>query len=87
MNIAEAPTGINVVVETDQAVFIGRLGRMQGTKVQLHDATVLKVHPSKNSEDFIRETARFGVAVQHKALVFDAQAVRRIRKLGDVPKA
>lgn len=86
MNIAQAPTGINVVVELERTVYIGRLGKRLGDQVQMHKAAVFEVAHGEDPEELIRRTARYGVPVEHEDLVFEARDVRRVRKLGDVPK-
>jgi hypothetical protein len=87
MNITQAPQGINVVVETASAVYIGRLGKLEGERVQMHHAAVFPVVAGENVEDIIRHTARFGVPVAHADLLFETQGIQRVRKLGEVPKA
>ncbi len=87
MDIAQAPHGINVVVETERSIYIGRFGNANGTKVLIHDAAVHQVQNGEDPEAFIRMTAKYGVPVAHRDLVFDAQGIRRVRRLGDVPKA
>ncbi len=87
MNISQAPQGINVVVELERTVFIGRLGSVDGEKVLIHDAAVHEVGQGEDPENFIRMTAKYGVPVEHRDLVFEAHGIRRVRKLGDVPKA
>ena len=86
MNIKQAPHGINVVVELERTVYIGRLGKRQGEQVQMHHAAVFQVENGQQSEELIRRTAKYGVPVEHQDLVFEARDVRRVRKLGDVPK-
>jgi hypothetical protein len=86
MNITQAPHGVNVVVETDEAVYIGRLGRIEGEQARMHYATVIPVSPGESPEGLIRETAKFGVAVEHTEMLFETRGIKRIRKLGDVPK-
>jgi hypothetical protein len=86
MNIAQAPHGINVVVETERIVYIGRFDQSNGFQVKLHDAAKHELLDGEDAEMYIRQTAKYGVPVQHKDLVFDAQGIRRVRKLGDVPK-
>lgn len=86
MDITQAPSGINLVVETDAGIYIGRLGRVDGSKVQLRHAVVFPM-TDQNSEKLIRETARWGVPVAHEELLFEVNGIRRVRKLGDVPKA
>ena len=85
MNITQAPHGINVVVETDQAVYIGRLGKLEGDRVKMHHAAVFAA--GENAEALIRHTAKFGVPVEHADLLFETRGIQRVRKLGDVPKA
>ena len=87
MNIAQAPHGINVVVETEGSVYIGRLGKLQGDQVRMHHAAVFPVTVGQDSEALIRRTAKYGVPVEHVDLVFANHGIQRIRKLGDVPKA
>lgn len=87
MNIAQAPNGINLVVETDATIYIGRLGKLEGDQVNMHHAAVFPLMDGQNPEELIRRTARYGVPVEHIDLVFSNQGIRRIRKLGDVPKA
>lgn len=87
MNITQAPHGINVVVETDTAVYIGRLGKLDGEQAQMHHAAVFPVADSAGTEALIRHTAKFGVPVEHTELLFETRGIMRVRKLGDVPKA
>ena len=85
MHITQAPSGINLVVETDASIYIGRLGRQDASKIQLHHAVVFPAS-ANNSEELVRQTARYGVPVMHKELELEVQGIRRVRKLGDVPK-
>lgn len=87
MNITQAPNGINVVVETADTVYIGRLGKLDGERVKMHHAAVFQMNDQRDSEQRIRHTARYGVAVEHEALLLDTRFIQRVRKLGDVPKA
>jgi len=87
MNITQAPKGINVVVETADTVYIGRLGKAEGERVNMHHAAVFHVTSDKNSEEMIRYTARYGIPVEHEALLLETRGIQRIRRLGDVPKA
>lgn len=87
MNIQQVPRGINVVVETSDTVFIGRVGLIDGTRMKMHHAATIPVPAGGNVEPLIRRTAKFGVAVEHESLDFEAEGVVRIRRLGDVPKA
>jgi hypothetical protein len=87
MNITEAPRGINVVVETEHEVYIGRLGKLDGDQVNLHHTAVYRLADVFNAEEHIRHAARFGVPVEHVDLKIEKHGIRRVRKLGDVPKA
>jgi hypothetical protein len=87
MNIQQAPRGVNVVVETDQAVYIGRLEKADTEQVEIHHAAVFQVAPNESPEAVIRHTAKFGVPVEHAEMLFETRGIKRVRKLGDVPKA
>ena len=87
MDIKQAPHGINVVVETEGAVYIGRLGKLEGDRANMHHAAVFEVPPGESPEERIRHTAKYGVPVEHEALLFETRGIKRIRRLGDVPKA
>ena len=87
MNIEQAPVGINVVVELSDTVFIGRLRKEQGNKVEMHHAAVHEVVAGEDPENYIRAAARYGVPVEHEQLLFEAKEVQRVRRLGEVPKA
>jgi hypothetical protein len=87
MNITQAPHGINLVVETDNAVYIGRLGKLDGDRVKMHHAAVIPLTTGQDIEAVIRHTARFGVPVEHVECLFETRGIQRIRKLGEVPKA
>jgi len=86
MSITQAPHGMNVVVETEDSVIIGRLGKLEGDQVNMHHAAVFQVTAGESTEELIRHTAKYGVPVEHVDLSFDTQFIRRVRKLGDVPK-
>ena len=85
MNITQVPNGINVVVELDDTVYIGRLGKLQGDQVQMHHAAIFEAE-GEDAEQLIRHTARYGVPVEHQDLLLETRAIKRIRKLGDIPK-
>lgn len=87
MQLTQAPRGINVVVETSEAVYIGRVGSVDGKRMQLHHAAVFPLAAGQNPEALIRKTARYGVPVEHQSIVFEAEGSVRVRRLGDVPKA
>ena len=86
MSITQAPHGMNLVVETEDSVIIGRLGKLEGDQVKMHHAAVFQVTAGESSEELIRHTAKYGVPVEHVELSFDTQFIQRVRKLGDVPK-
>lgn len=87
MDITQAPHGINVVVETDDTVYIGRLGKLEGDQVRLHHAAVLRSEAQADTEHQIRLAAKYGIVVEHRDLSFETTGIRRIRRLGDIPKA
>jgi len=83
-NLAEAPHGINLVVETDAKIYIGRFDSTNGFQVFMHDAVMRELGQGDEREDFVKQTAKYGVPVEHKDLTFDAAGVSRIRRLGDI---
>jgi hypothetical protein len=87
MKIHEAPHGINLVVETDRdMLYIGRFDETNGFQVLMHDADVHPLEPGEDAEAYVRTAAKYGVAVTHKDVTFDAAGITRVRLLGDVPK-
>ena len=86
MNIQEAPHGINLVIETKDAVYIGRFDESNGFQVLMHDCDVHSLQEGENAEEHIRNTAKYGVAVNHKNVTFDAAGITQVRLLGDIPK-
>ena len=86
MDILEAPHGINVVVETERAVYIGRFDGTNGFQVLMHDCAVHLIERDEDVEAYVRQTAKYGVAVDQRDVVFDATGIKRVRLLRDVSK-
>jgi hypothetical protein len=87
MKIHEAPHGINLVVETSAGLlYIGRFDETNGFRVLMHDVDVHRLAPGEDAEAYVRNTAKYGVAVTDKDVSFDASTITRVRLLGDVPK-
>jgi hypothetical protein len=87
MKIHEAPHGINLVVETDRNVlYIGRFDQTNGFSVLMHDVDVHSLAQGEDAEQYIRNTAKYGVAVNEKDVSFDAARITRVRVLGDIEK-
>ena len=87
MNIQEAPHGINVVIETDKnRVYIGRFDSATPFAALLHDCDVHDYAEGEDPEPYIRETAKYGVDVNHKDVQVEVASIQRVRLLGDVPK-
>lgn len=87
MNITQAPNGQHVVVETARNVFIGRMVGVDGTRCRMQHAAVHEATSQATTEKYIRETARYGVEVQHEDLLFDTRGILRVRLLGEIPKS
>ena len=85
-NLQDAPHGINLVVETDGTIYIGRFDETNGFEVLMHDCDVHPVQAGEDSEEYIKNTAKYGVAVNEKTVTFDALTITRVRLLGDIPK-
>lgn len=86
MSINEVPQGINVVIETDQLVYIGRFRHAGPGLVRLQDCAVHENLPGGKSEPYVRKTAKYGVEVSENEIQIQAGSVRRVRALKDVPK-
>lgn len=82
-----APHGMNLVVETKNGtVYIGRFDESNGFEVLMHDCDVWEPKGDADVEQWVRETATYGVDVKHRDLKFPAGEVARWRPLGDIEK-
>ncbi len=86
MEIHEAPHGINLVVETPEVVYIGRFDETNGFQVTMHDCSIHRIESAGESEAFVTNAAKYGIAVDQRDVVFDATQVQRVRVLGEIPK-
>ncbi|MCZ6596647.1 MAG: hypothetical protein O7B99_03310 [Planctomycetota bacterium] len=86
MNIREAPHGINLVVETKDVIYVGRFDESNGFQVLMHDCDVHPLQEGEDTEEYIRNIAKYGVAVNHRDITFDAVGITRVRLLGDIAK-
>jgi hypothetical protein len=87
VKIHEAPHGINLVVETrGGTVYIGRFDSTNGFTALLHDCDVHPVKAGEDGEAYIRETAKYGVDVNHKDVEVEVMDITRVRTLGEIPK-
>lgn len=86
MEIHEAPHGINIVIDAEEAIYIGRFDNTNGFEVILHDCAVHEIQAGQDPEAFVRQTAKYGIPVAHKDLTIPASIVRRVRILGDIEK-
>lgn len=78
--------GINLVIETTDTVYIGRFDNNNGFQVMMHDCSVHPIVNEEETEAFVAQTAKYGVAVDQKDIVFDTAGVKRVRVLGDIAK-
>lgn len=86
-NIQSAPHGSNLVIETKAGrVIIGRFDSTNGFQVLMHDCDVYDPPAGSDPEDYIRETAKYGVDVKQRDLTLDALTITRWRLLGSIPK-
>jgi hypothetical protein len=86
MDIHQAPHGINLVVETDDTIYVGRFDSTNGFQVLMHDCAVHPVRKGEDVEAFVKQTAKYGIPVDQRDVVFDAARVKRVRLLGSIPK-
>jgi hypothetical protein len=86
VEIHEAPHGINIVVDTEEAIYIGRFDKTNGFEAVMHDCAEHHIEAGEDTEAFVKQTAKYGIAVDHKDLTFPTAGVTRVRILGDIPK-
>ena len=84
VDIHEAPHGINIVIDTQDAIYIGRFDNTDGFEAILHDCAKHAISPGIDPEIFVKETAKYGVSVELKDLRLPTSSVKRVRILGDV---
>ena len=86
MQIHEAQHGINLVVETNDTVFIGRFDQTNGFQALLHDCAIHAIGEGEDGEEFVRTAAKYGFAVDQRDVMVDVATIQRVRVLGDIPK-
>ena len=86
MELTEQHHGINLVIETPDKIYIGRFDNSNGFQVLMHDCAIHSVSDDAATEEFVRNTAKYGVEVHERDVVFDAVGITRVRVLGDVSK-
>jgi len=86
MQLTQAHHGINLVIETVDRIYIGRFDSSNGFQVLMHDCAIHTIRSPESAEEFVRNTAKYGVAVDQRDVRFDAAGIQRVRVLGDVPK-
>lgn len=87
VKIQDAPHGINVVIETSgPRIYIGRFDSVNGFQALLHDCDVHDVRAGENKEQYIRETATYGINVVERDATVDVMSVTRVRTLGEIEK-
>lgn len=84
MEIHEAPHGINIVVDTENSIYIGRFDNTNGFEVVMHDCAVHAITEGEDPEAFVKQTAKYGIPVEHKDFTFPTAGVKRVRILGDI---
>ncbi len=86
MEIHEAPHGINIVVDTEETIYIGRFDKTAGLEVVMHDCAEHRIEAGEDTDAYVKQTAKYGIAVDHRDLTFPIAGVTRVRILGDIPK-
>ncbi len=86
-NIANAPHGMNLVVELEGGgAIIGRFDESNGFEVLMHDVDVWEAGQEGDREHWVRETATYGVDVKQRDCTFPASNVKSWVPLGQVEK-
>ena len=86
MELTEQHHGINLVIETTDTIYIGRFDNSNGFQVLMHDCAIHPIEDASAAEAFVLNTAKYGVAVDQRDVVFDAAGVKNVRVLGEIPK-
>jgi hypothetical protein len=86
MRIQDVPHGLNVVIETNGTVYIGRFDSTNGFKALLHSCDVHTFAPGEDVEHYVRDAATYGVNVTQGDAEVDILGIRNVRLLRDVPK-
>jgi hypothetical protein len=81
--------GITVIVDTHgEEVFIGRCDDLNETGVLLEDVDIHREGDAGLSKDaYVQRAARVGVWVKERRRFVPGEAIRSVRRLGDVPVA
>jgi hypothetical protein len=85
MDIRSAPHGQTLVIEKADAVYVGRFDSTNGFQVFLHDAASRKTAGAAR-EAWLAEVATYGVPVEERDLIIDADGIQRVRLLRDVAR-
>ena len=88
-NIMNAPHGMNLVIEcSDGSAVIGRFDESNGFEVVMHDVDLWAADQgtAEERDQWIRQTATYGVAVKERDHNFPASHVAQWRSLFDVEK-
>ncbi len=76
--------GLNLVIETTTTTYIGRFDNNNGFQVCMHDCALHPVVSADDTDSFVKQTAKYGVEVHQRDVVFDTAGVQRVRVLGDI---
>lgn len=84
-NILQAPHGMNlVIVRKNGGAVIGRFDSANGFEVVMHDIDLFEAGAPEAREQWIRQTAKYGVAVKHRDYSFPQSEVAEWTPLGDI---
>ncbi|MAE27486.1 MAG: hypothetical protein QF615_07385 [Planctomycetota bacterium] len=87
-SINDAPHGITLVLDTtDGKIVIGRFDCSDGREALLHDCATFEPGSGQSPEEWVIETATYGVDAQHRDYRVPVDSVRRWRKLCEVTTA
>ena len=86
-SILQAPHGMNLVIERKSGgAVIGRFDAANGFEVVMHDVDIWEPGHADEREQWIRQTATYGVAVKERDYSFPQSDVERWVPLGEVEK-
>ncbi|MEZ5333440.1 MAG: hypothetical protein R2991_15710 [Thermoanaerobaculia bacterium] len=76
--------GITVVVDTGDALWVGRCDIADDTQVVLRDADVHRGEDAAGRAAYLEKAASFGVWKKHDVIAIPSAEVRSLRRLGEI---
>jgi hypothetical protein len=77
--------GVTVVVETNGSrTYVGRYDSQDEQGVHMLDVGIHDENAALSKDEYIRNSAKFGIRSEHKHLIVPSREVARVTRLGEV---